>query len=64
MKAQKTHMGEERWTNIGNHFVEVCRSGCAIDWGLMPPLCRRCAAAVRGAGLSVCLCVLAVSLVL
>ena len=30
MKAQKTHMGEERWTNIGNHFVEVCSSGCAI----------------------------------
>ena len=29
-KAQKTHTGEERWTNIDRHFIEVCSSACAI----------------------------------
>ena len=30
MKAQKTHTGEERWTNVDRHFIEVCSSSCAI----------------------------------
>ena len=30
MKAQKTHTGEERWTNVDSHFIEVCSSSCAI----------------------------------
>ena len=30
VKAQKTHTGEERWTNIDNQLVEVGSSGCAI----------------------------------
>ena len=30
MKAQTTHTGEERWTNIGNHCIECISSDCAI----------------------------------
>ena len=30
VKAQKTHTGEERWTNVDRHFIEVCSSSCAI----------------------------------
>ena len=30
MKAQNTHTGEERWSNLDNSFIECISSGCAI----------------------------------
>ena len=29
-KMQKTHTGEDRWTNIDNYCIELISSGCAI----------------------------------
>ena len=29
-KAQTTHMGEERWSNVDNHLIECISSGCLI----------------------------------
>ena len=30
MKAQTTHTGEERWSNLDNHLIECIGSGCSI----------------------------------
>ena len=30
MKAQTTHTGEERWSNLDNHCIECISSGCSI----------------------------------
>ena len=30
MKAQTTHTGEERWSNLDNCFIECISSGCSI----------------------------------